>query len=146
MKESKRILLVEDSEAHAKLTKIAFSSVCEDYELVHLQDGQQAIDWLSKEKDNDMGNLPRFILLDLNIPTVSGMDVLKNIKNDKILKLIPVIVLTTSSSNSDIKSSYDLSANSYIVKPLVFDDFLKLMETLRYYWIDNNKSVDTQFI
>lgn len=141
-----KILLVEDNDAHAKLTKLAFESECQGYSLIHIDDGQKAIDWLEEQKEEGLENMPKFILLDLNIPSLNGISVLEKIKKDEFLQLIPTIILTTSTSNNDIKACYVLNANSYIVKPLVYNDFLSMVNILKEYWIDTNTSIDVKYL
>lgn len=146
MKISNKILLIEDNDAHAKLTKLAFESECQGYKLVHIEDGQKALDWLLEQKGLGFENLPRFILLDLNLPSLNGINILGQIKSDDLIRLIPTIILTTSTSNNDIKNCYSLNANSYIVKPLVYEEFLDMVSLLRDYWIDTNKTLNIKYI
>ena len=146
MKDSKTILLIEDNDAHAKLTKLAFEAECMGFDLIHILDGKEALKWLEKTKNENIPALPKFILLDLNLPTLNGIEVLKAIKKDSILSLIPIIILTTSTSNNDIKTCYENKANSYIVKPLSYEEYIKISNMLRDYWIFMNKSVDTNYI
>lgn len=146
MKNSKTILLIEDNDAHARLTKIAFKAECIGFDLVHILDGQEALNWLEKTKNENLANLPKFILLDLNLPTINGIEVLKAIKQDAILSLIPIITLTTSTSNNDIKTCYENKVNSYIVKPLSYEEYVKIAEMLRDYWILTNRSVDINYL
>ncbi len=146
MLNNKKILLIEDNDAHAKLIKIAFKNVCSDFNVIHIKDGEEALNWLSAHAKGSLEDLPKFILLDLNIPSVNGLDVLRELKSNDILKYIPIIILTTSTSNTDIKECYSLSANSYLVKPLAYGDFVDLVETLKEYWINKNTVVNIDYI
>ena len=143
---NKKILFIEDNSAHAKLMEIALSKHCKNCEVVHITDGQEAVDWLERTKDESIENLPRLVLLDLNIPTINGIEVLKKIKKDNILKLLPVVILTTSNSNTDIKMCYEENANSYLVKPIIYDEYSKLMEIVKIYWMDSSKPINIEYI
>lgn len=143
---SKRILLIEDDDAHAKLMTIAFNKHCNNCEIIHIKDGLEAVSWLEKAILGDWNNLPRLILLDLNIPGINGLEVLKKIKKDKILRLLPVVILTTSSSNNDIKTCYEEKANSYLIKPIVFNEYSVLMGKIKEYWLDSSMAVNAEYI
>jgi CheY-like chemotaxis protein len=103
-----------------------------------VEDGQEALDYLyrkGKYKDTDQSPLPNLILLDLRLPKVDGLEVLKTIKADPALSSIPVVILTTSPAESDMVKAYKYNANSYLVKPVDFSKFNQLMNTFGYYWI-----------
>lgn len=144
--DNKRILFIEDNDSHAKLMKIAFKKTCSGCEIVHVKDGRQALSWLEETKANDLKDLPRLILLDLNIPLINGVEVLKVIKNDDILKLLPVVILTTSNSNTDISNCYRENANSYLVKPIISNEYSSLMEKIKEYWINGNKPACSDYV
>ena len=146
MSNNRKILFIEDDPAHAKLMLISFAKHCSECEIIHITDGQKAIDWLKKIKNKDLNDLPRLILLDLNIPTLNGIEVLKKIKNDDILKFLPVVILTTSNSNSDIKSCYERYANSYLVKPIIYSEYSLMMQKIKEYWMDSSMPINVDFL
>lgn len=126
----KTILLVEDNEDNEDdimLLREAFEELAVDVKLDIVRDGEKALHYLHKREEYLEESMPDLILLDINIPKVSGLEVVKKLKKDKSTRIIPVIMLTTSSSEKDIKSAYSNYANSYIVKP---DDAESLSETV----------------
>lgn len=132
------ILLVEDDPAHAEIVRRNFEESRIVNRLLHVADGQAALDFLYRRGefgDPDTSPRPSLILLDLRLPKVDGLEVLNQIKTDIDLRRIPVVILTTSSAEADIVKAYDNHANSYLVKPVDFPQFLKLMESLGYYWL-----------
>lgn len=132
------ILLVEDDPAHAEIVRRNFENFRIANQLVHVEDGQAALDYLfhqGKYSNPLTSQRPALILLDLRLPKVDGIDVLKAIKADKNLNGIPVVILTTSSAETDIARAYDSHANSYLVKPVDFSQFVELMDSLGYYWL-----------
>lgn len=143
MNQAIEILLVEDSPADAKLTIRALqkNNLCNN--IFHLHDGAEALDFLFAKGNysgRDVGNKPKMILLDLNMPKVGGLEVLRAIKQDERTHTIPVIVMTSSKEDSDIVASYDLGVNSYVVKPVEFDNFSKAVTELGMYWMLVNQS------
>lgn len=136
------ILLVEDDPAHAEIVRRNFENSLIANRVYHVADGQEALDYLfHKDRFNDPESSPRpgLILLDLRLPKVDGLEVLKTIKADPDLCRIPVVVLTTSSAEYDVVKAYDRHANSYLVKPVDFPQFVSLMESLGYYWLAWNQ-------
>jgi len=132
------ILLVEDDPAHAEIVKRNFENSLIANRLHHVSDGQEALDYLFRKNvfvDPESSPRPGLILLDLRLPKVDGLEVLKIIKTDPDLSNIPVVILTTSSAEYDVVKAYDRHANSYLVKPVDFPQFVALMETLGYYWL-----------
>ncbi|MGA2786122.1 MAG: response regulator [Verrucomicrobiota bacterium] len=135
------ILLVEDDPAHAEIVRrsfVNFRMANRPVQLVHVADGQEALDYLfSRGKFQNPGLSPRpnLILLDLRLPKVDGLEVLKIIKEDADLTSIPVVVLTTSSADVDVAKAYEYRVNSYLVKPMDFTQFNKLMDVLGFYWL-----------
>jgi CheY-like chemotaxis protein len=129
------ILLVEDNPGDVRLTKEALR----DYKLINnlsvAMDGEEALNFLFKRGDYANSPTPDLILLDLNLPKIDGREVLKEIKSDKNLKKIPVIVLSTSESEADIEGSYDNYANCYITKPIDFNDFIEVVKQFQDFWI-----------
>jgi two-component system, response regulator len=135
-KNSVELLLVEDSMDDAGLTIRALKKQNLANHLLHLHDGQEAIDYLFSSK---FDNLPRLILLDLKMPKVDGIEVLRKIKADEKLKIIPVVVLTSSKEEQDIVESYHLGVNAYIVKPVEFDKFMDAVSELGLFWMILNQ-------
>jgi two-component system, response regulator len=135
------ILLVEDNEAHAELVIRGMRDQQVANRIHHVPDGEQALDYLFMRgayADPVTNPRPNLILLDLRLPRVDGLEVLKTIKTTPALLRIPVVVLTSSDAESDIARSYDYHANSYVVKPLDFRTFTKLMKDLGFYWLGWN--------
>jgi CheY-like chemotaxis protein len=132
------ILLVEDNPAHAELVMRALESNRVDNQIYHVIDGEQALDYLHHRGDfAQPGTSPRpqLVLLDLRLPRIDGLEVLKHIKTTEELRSIPTVVLTTSEAERDITKAYDGYANSYLVKPVDFDKFKSLMSDLGFYWL-----------
>ena len=132
------ILLVEDNPTDAELTIRALKKKNLANKLVWVQDGAQALDFIfatGAYAQRGQRSYPRVIILDLHLPKVDGMEVLTTIKADASLAHIPVVVLTTSAAEVDMAKAYGNHANSYLVKPVDFPQFLKLMDALGYYWL-----------
>jgi two-component system, response regulator len=135
------ILLVDDSQADVKLTLHAIKYENLPHRFRVLRDGEEALEFLfpeSEERSLDAGSL-KLILLDLKLPKVTGLEVLKAVKSDAAMKTVPVVILTSSGQESDIRSSYELGANSYIQKPVEFDAFCSAIQQVRSYWLELNK-------
>jgi two-component system response regulator len=137
------ILLVEDDLAHAEITRRNLEEFSAQLrELVHVPDGQAALDYL-----RDAGGapaaagLPNLILLDLRLPRVDGLEVLRRVKHDARLKVIPVIVLTTSRADSDVRGAYERGASGYLVKPVDHAEFLAVTRALGAFWLSANRYV-----
>ncbi len=133
------ILLIEDNPAHAELVKRSLEEQRIGYQITHLSDGEQAVEYLFQRGDfADKQKHPRpyIILLDLRLPRLDGLDVLRQIKTagEEALRRIPVVILTTSEAEKDLAQAYDRHANSYVIKPLNFKIFTALMDDLGYYW------------
>lgn len=136
------ILLVEDNEAHAELVLEALEEHRIVNETHHVEDGEAALDYLFRRgqyADEAKSPRPHVILLDLRLPKVDGLQVLREIKEDPGLKTIPVVVLTTSAAERDLAQAYEHHANSYIVKPVNFEVFVRMMNELGFYWLSLNK-------
>ncbi len=141
------ILLVEDNPDHAELIKRSFQDHRVANAIYAVTDGQAALDYLFRQGDYaDPATSPRphLILLDLRLPKVDGMEVLKQIKGRNDLHRIPVVVLTTSEAEGDMSNAYDNHTNSYLVKPVDFDKFTQLMADLGFYWLGWNSSPYSQ--
>jgi len=136
------ILMVEDDLAHAEIVRRNLDSGRVANHLVHVTDGQAALDYVNREgdfRDPATSLRPGVILLDLHLPRVDGMEVLKILKSDPKLSSIPVVILTTSKSEQEMVQAYDLHANSYLIKPVDFTQFAQLIETFGYYWLAWNR-------
>ena len=133
-----KILLVEDNVQDIEITQRAFAKGRVRNELTVVRDGEEAIDYLyhrGKYQDPATSPRPGMILLDLNLPKVGGLEVLQQIKRDDQLKQIPVIVLTVSQREEDVVRSYDLGVNTYIQKPVEFENFMRVVNAVHEYWI-----------
>lgn len=133
-----RILLVEDNQAHAKLVLRSL----QDHKIANrvsvVVDGEAALDYLHQRgdyADPQKSPRPHVILLDLRLPKVDGLEVLKEIKTDDDLRRIPVVILTTSEAEKDIASAYDYNANAYLTKPVDFEKFSQLMTDMGFFWL-----------
>jgi len=137
------ILLIEDNKSEAELTIRALRKGKLNNHLIHLKNGVEALEFLfgtGKYKGRDISHKPKLILLDLKMPKVDGLEVLKQIKANDLTKAIPVVILTSSKEHPDIEHAYTLGANSYIVKPVEFDEFTKAVTDLGFYWLLMNQS------
>ena len=144
--ESSLIMLVEDNVDHAELVLRTLESHHLASRVLHFTDGQTALDYLYRRGEfvgSTEAERPHIVLLDLRLPRVDGMDVLKTIKEDPDLKRIPVVILTTSEAEKDVARAYHHHANSYLVKPVGFEDFKKLMDDLGFYWLGWNVNPDS---
>lgn len=141
------VMLVEDNVDHAELVIRTMEEHRITNKVRHFLDGQSALDYLFYRGEySDPHNNPRphVILLDLRLPRVDGIDVLKAIKEDENLKTIPVVVLTTSEAEKDVARAYYNHANSYLVKPVGFEEFKKLMDDLGFYWLGWNTNPENK--
>ena len=137
MEESADILLIEDNPDDAGLTLRALRKNHLANRVIHLKDGEEALEYLFSEH---FSRLPKLILLDLKMPKVDGIEVLRKLKSDDRRKIIPVAVLTSSKEEADIVASYRLGVNAYIVKPVDFDKFSKAVADLGLFWLVLNQS------
>ena len=128
------ILLVEDNPGDVLLTQEAFSDAKIANNLHIVRDGEEALAYLNRQGDFQGASRPDLILLDLNLPKIDGREVLDNIKSDETLKRIPVVVLTSSEAEQDIIQTYDLHANSYVVKPINMEQFVKVVNAVESFW------------
>lgn len=139
------ILLVEDNVNDAEMTMRALKKARIANNVLHLKNGAEALDFIfgrNKYEGRDTDNKPRLILLDLKMPKVDGIEVLQQLKNSELAKVIPVVVLTSSSEHPDIEECYKLGVNSYIVKPVGFENFTQAITELGFYWMLLNKSIE----
>lgn len=137
------VLLVEDNPDHAELVKRAMDDHSPIIELCHVTDGALALDYLrgrGRFTDNARFPFPRLTLLDLRLPKVDGIEVLQSVKSDPLIQHIPVVMLTTSTSDSDMMRAYHNHVNSYLKKPSDFVEFHHMMESFLHYWFSWNRS------
>ena len=136
------ILLIEDDPAHAEIVKRNLADFNVANQIIHLADGQAALDYLFRQAayaDPKSSPRPDIILLDLRLPKVDGLEVLHRLKEDKELKLISTVVLTTSAAEADLAQAYGNGADSYLVKPVDFEKFTKMMKAFNFYWLAWNR-------
>lgn len=139
--EAVEILLVEDSDADAELIGRALRKGNIVNKVVRVRDGVEALEFVFREGafKERRGEQPRLILLDLKMPRLSGLDVLRRLKADEVTKLIPVVVLTSSAEEQDVLESYKHGVNSYLVKPVAFADFTNVIGQTGLYWAVMNR-------
>lgn len=131
------ILLVEDNPVDVDLTLRAFASRKFSNTVHVARDGEEALAWLPRWEAGEP--VPAVILLDLKMPRVSGLEVLRALKSHSLFRAVPVVVLTSSSEDADVSTAYELGANSYIVKPVNFDKFMDVAAQIELYWCVLNK-------
>lgn len=132
------ILLVEDSRRDAELLQDALEDQLEQMPLVHVRDGVAALAWLESECQVPLPRLPALILLDLKMPRMTGMELLARLKGDPRWRRIPVVLMTSSSQESDLAAAYALGVNAYVLKPLEFDAFLHTIRQVVSFWATLN--------
>jgi two-component system, response regulator len=141
------ILLVEDNATDEKLTVVAFKKSGIANELVIVRDGAAALDYLfgtGKYAGRDPGDVPAVVLLDLKLPKVDGLEVLRRVRADERTKFLPVVVLTSSKEDEDVITSYSLGANAYVRKPVEFGEFAAAAKTLGLVWLLLNAQVPSR--
>lgn len=134
------IILIEDNPNDAELTIRALKKNKLSNNIVHLKDGEEAITYFFERKDWSSNGIPKVILLDLKLPKVNGIEILKRLKSEAHTKLIPVVVLTSSQEDRDVVNSYQLGVNSYVTKPVDFEQFIHAVSNLGLYWLLLNQS------
>ena len=135
---TKVILLVEDNSDDEELALLAFEKSRIANEVVVARDGVEALDYLfgtGPYAGRDVSNLPQVILLDLKLPKVSGLEVLQRLRSDRRTRRLPVVILTSSKEEQDVIEGYDLGANSYVRKPVNFNEFIEAVQNLQVYWL-----------
>ena len=139
------VLLVEDNLYDAELTIFELTKFHMANNLFHVKDGEEALDWLfamgKYVEDRDVLSQPKIVLLDIQMPKLNGIEVLQTIRSDGRTKTTPVVMLTSSNQDPDIKKCYAMGANSYIVKPVDFDRFSEAIRNLGFYWLLLNQSL-----
>jgi two-component system, response regulator len=138
----KVILLVEDNESDEKLTVLAFRKTGVANEIVVQRDGAAALDYIFETGTHAgrAGGLPTVVLLDLNLPKIDGLEVLRRIRADERTRFLPVVVLTSSKEDEDVLRSYELGANAYVRKPVEFSRFAEAARTLGLFWLLLNET------
>jgi len=139
------ILLAEDSPKDAEMTQRALRKNNLGNRLHWVKDGAEALDFLfcrGAYADRDLARPPKLVLLDLKMPRVDGIEVLRRLKTDERMRVIPVVVMTSSNEERDVMESYRLGANSYIVKPIEFGSFLEVVAKIGLYWVLTNRVPD----
>jgi CheY-like chemotaxis protein len=132
----KRILLIEDSPRDAELMLDVLKTYQLANEVLHLRDGADALDYLYRRGEfaGRSDDQPALLLLDLKLPKVDGLEVLRQIKGDAVLKVIPVVMMTSSRQEQDLLRSYELGVNAYVVKPMKFQDFVEAVKQIGAFW------------
>jgi two-component system, response regulator len=144
---AKIILLVEDNPNDEALTLRALKKNDVKNEIVVVRDGVEALDWLfglGSHADRDASVLPQVVLLDLKLPKLSGLEVLRAMRSHPRTKRLPVVLLTSSKEDQDVFSAYDLGANSYVRKPVAFADFSEAIRQVGLYWISLNEEAPSR--
>lgn len=140
MKSLLDILLVEDNPQDAELAIRALKKCMPVSHLHHVSDGQEALDFLFGNTPEKVPKPPKVVLLDLKLPKVGGLEVLREIRANEHTKLLPVVVLTSSREDRDVAEAYRLGVNSFIVKPVDFENFLEVVSNMGSYWIHLNQA------
>ena len=138
-----RLLLVEDDESHAHLIRMTLENISTDHDgpelsITHVDDGEKAINYVNPESTDPDANRPDMIMLDLNIPKISGHEVLEYIKSHDELRAIPTVIFSSSRDERDLKLAYMHNANSYLTKPTEFSSFQDLLSIIKTYWTQWN--------
>lgn len=137
------IVIVEDNPGDAELTILALKKINLDRRVLHLSDGAEALDYMFRQgvfEDRPVCPPPKVIFLDLKMPRVDGLEVLEQIKANEQTRSVPVVILTSSAEETDIQRAYALGANSFIVKPVDFEEFSHTVASLGTYWTEINKT------
>jgi CheY-like chemotaxis protein len=134
------ILLIEDNPMDVDLTRRTFRHSGTTHPLIVARDGEEALAWLARWEAGEPA--PVLILLDLNLPRVNGLEVLRQIKSHPRFRVIPVVALTTSMHNTDLQAAYQLGVNSYVIKPVDFEAFLPMAQLLEHYWTNVNQPLE----
>jgi two-component system, response regulator len=145
MNEKVEVLLVEDNPHDAEMTIRTLRKVNLANRLIHVKDGAEALDFIFAKgffAGRQIENKPKVILLDIKMPKVDGIEVLRQIKANETTRTIPVVIMTSSKEEQDIITSYNLGVNSYVVKPVDFEGFAKAVSELGLYWLITNQAAD----
>ncbi|MBO6794457.1 MAG: response regulator [Balneolaceae bacterium] len=131
------IVLIEDDDNDAELAILALKKSIPTVEIIRLRDGEEAIEFF--EQNGDIKQKPKLILLDLKMPKIDGLEVLRKIRSNDWVKNLPIVMLTSSREHKDIVESYNLGINSYVVKPVSFKDFADTISSIGRYWLSVNE-------
>ena len=133
---SREILLVDDNENDVELTLLALQSLKLPNGILHLRDGVEALEYLQRAgaPSAPHAQIPLFMLLDIKMPRMDGLELLRRLRADAKLMLMPIVVMTSSREQPDLRAAYELGANAYVVKPVHFEDFRKTLSTLGTFW------------
>ncbi len=131
------IVLIEDDDNDAELAILALKKSIPTVEIIRLRDGEEAIEFF--EQNGEISHKPKLILLDLKMPKIDGLEVLKKIRSYDWVKNLPIVMLTSSREHKDIVESYNLGINSYVVKPVSFKDFADTISSIGRYWLSVNE-------
>lgn len=132
---SARILLVEDNPGDVRLIREALTAGRISHQLSVVSDAEEALDFLQRRGKHAAKSLPDLVLLDLNLPRLNGLGLLRAIKDDEVLRQIPAVVFTTSSDRRDIAASYGLGANAFVTKPIDLDQFIAAIQSIEEFWL-----------
>lgn len=133
------ILLVEDNEMDIDLTLQAFTEYAIANPIEVCRDGEEALTYIEQHASADESRLPILVLLDLRLPKVDGLEVLRYARQQAVWRQLPIVVMTTSRENQDINTAYQLGANSYIIKPVDFEAFSEVVKSIKMYWLLTNQ-------
>lgn len=136
------ILIIEDNQSDADLILRSLQKIPFSPQYLHVQDGEEALDYLfsgQNNKEHPLRGFPKLIFLDLKMPKLNGLEVLRQIKADPQSKFIPVVILSSSNQEKDILASFESGANSYVVKPMAYNDFTKVIQDSVNYWLKINQ-------
>jgi CheY-like chemotaxis protein len=138
MVDAYKMLLVDDDPNDIELIQLAIQDLSFIQTLDILTDGEQAINYLLNQAGPTSVSLPRFILMDLKLPKLTGIEVLRTIRGDPLTRCLPVVIMSSSSEETDLQACYDLNVNSYVVKPLGFYEFQRVVREVTTYWMTIN--------
>lgn len=130
-----QILLVDDNDDDVELTRIGFERIKLSGQLHRASNGEEGLEFLRREGAHAAAPRPDLVLLDLNMPRMGGLEVLRHVRADERLRSLVVVILTTSYADHDVRAAYDLGCNAYMVKPVDFDSFLQLIRSITDYWL-----------
>ena len=136
------IILVEDNESDAEFTLRALRKSSPVSHILHFQDGEEAVEYIfstGQYENRNIHETPRLIILDLKMPKLNGLEILTKIKGDERTQHVPVVLLTSSKEENDIANGYKAGVNSYVVKPVAFDELVKVIEAIGSYWLSVNQ-------
>lgn len=139
------VILVEDNESDEKLTVLAFESCGVEHDLKVLRDGVEALDYLLDPRADPLGRKPALILLDLKLPRVDGVGVLSRLRENERTRRLPVVMLTASGEHGDIARCYALGASAYVQKPVEYEEFAQVIQSLGRFWLRWNQAAPDGF-